>query len=233
MNIKSIRFFLGHLLWIEAAFMLPALLISLHYREMETVCAFLYTMGLMAIFIPLLLLKTRGERKVYARDGLVIVSLSWIVLSIFGALPFVFSGCIPRFVDALFETISGFTTTGATVLTDVEALPRGVLYWRSFTHWLGGMGVLVFLLIIVPNGGRGRGDLLHVLRGKPRTCRRQARSQASSEREDTIHNIFRTDSSGNHSPVPWRYACVRLPRSCPRHGRHRRLFHKKRQHRLL
>ena len=166
MNIKSIRFFLGHLLWIEAAFMLPALLISLHYREMETVCAFLYTMGLMAIFIPLLLLKTRGERKVYARDGLVIVSLSWIVLSIFGALPFVFSGCIPRFVDALFETISGFTTTGATVLTDVEALPRGVLYWRSFTHWLGGMGVLVFLLIIVPNGGRGRGDLLHVLRAE-------------------------------------------------------------------
>lgn len=166
MNDKSIRFFLGHLLWIEAAFMAPALLISVFHGEWSAVGAFLMTMALMAVLVPLLFFRTKGERKIYARDGIVIVSLSWIALSLFGSLPFVFSGGIPSFMDAWFETVSGFTTTGATILSDVEGLPMGLLYWRSFTHWLGGMGVLVFMLIVVPGGGRGNGDMLHILRAE-------------------------------------------------------------------
>ena len=90
----------------------------------------------------------------YAREGFVIVSLSWIMLSLFGAIPFCISGVIPNYVDAVFETVSGFTTTGASILTDVEAMEHGLLFWRSFTHWIGGMGVLVFVLAVVPmNGG--------------------------------------------------------------------------------
>lgn len=166
MNDKSIRFFLGHLLWIELAFMLPALIISLVRHEQEASRAFLLTMAIMAVLIPLLFFRTGGNRKIYARDGIIIVSLSWIALSFFGALPFVFSGSIPSFMDAWFETVSGFTTTGATVIADVEVLPMGILYWRSFTNWLGGMGVLVFMLIIVPNSGRGKGDMLHILRAE-------------------------------------------------------------------
>ena len=166
MNNKSIRFFLGHLLWIEAAFMLPALIISAVHKEQASVHAFLLTMAIMAVLVPFLFFRTRGERKIYARDGIVIVSLSWIALSFFGALPFVFSGALPHMMDAWFETVSGFTTTGATVFSDVESLPMGILYWRSFTNWLGGMGVLVFMLIIVPNSGRGKGDMLHILRAE-------------------------------------------------------------------
>ena len=166
MNNKSIRFFLGHLLWIEAAFMLPALIISAAHKEETATRAFLMTMAIMAVLVPLMFFRTKGERKIYARDGIVIVSLSWIALSFFGALPYVFSGCIPSFMDAWFETVSGFTTTGATIFGDVESLPMGILYWRSFTNWLGGMGVLVFMLIIVPNGGRGKGDMLHILRAE-------------------------------------------------------------------
>lgn len=166
MNKKSIRFFLGHLLWIEAAFMLPPLIISLVQGEQAAVKAFAITMAIMAACTPFMLFRTKGERKIYARDGIFIVAFSWIVLSFFGALPFVLSGSIPHFIDAWFETVSGFTTTGSTILKDVEALPMGILYWRSFTIWLGGMGVLVFMLIIVPNSGRGKGDMLHILRAE-------------------------------------------------------------------
>ena len=102
----------------------------------------------------------------FARDGLVCVGMGWIVMSIFGGLPFWLSGAIPSFVDALFEIVSGFTTTGASILTDVEVVPRGLLYWRSFSHWLGGMGVLVFLLAVLPLSGRNRGFTMHLLRAE-------------------------------------------------------------------
>ena len=107
-----------------------------------------------------------STRRFFAREGMVCVAGSWIAISFFGCLPFVFSREIPNFVDALFEIVSGFTTTGSSILGDVEALSPGIMYWRSFSHWLGGMGVLVFLLALSPNGERGKGYTMHLLRAE-------------------------------------------------------------------
>lgn len=151
----------------EVVFMLPALLISIYHQEEKTIFGFLTGMVIILATALLLFLLCRKARKgFYAREGLVCVGASWIVMSLLGCLPFYFSGEIPHFVDALFETVSGFTTTGASILPEVETLSMGNLYWRSFTHWLGGMGVLVFVLAI----GRGReksdGYTMHLLRAE-------------------------------------------------------------------
>ncbi len=166
MNFKMIGRFLSMIIAIEAAFMLPALGISLFNGEQAAVSAFGYTLGIMALTGGLLFLLCRKAGKLFgAREGMVCVGFSWIVLSILGCLPFILSGTIPHWVDAFFEIVSGFTTTGSSVVSDVEALPRGLLYWRSFSHWLGGMGVLVFLLAIVP-AGKDTGFTMHLLRAE-------------------------------------------------------------------
>ncbi len=151
---------------VEALLMLPALGISLYQREMEAVRGFLIAIAALLVLGLLSALSRPKNKSFYNREGFVIVGLSWILVSVFGALPFCLSGWIPNFVDSIFETVSGFTTTGASILTDIEVLPLGLLYWRSFTHWLGGMGVLVFLLAIVPMNQRGSGNSLHVLRAE-------------------------------------------------------------------
>ena len=121
----------------------------------------------MVLLGGILFLICRKAGKLFgAREGLVCVSFSWIVLSLLGALPFVVSGAIPSYVDALFEIVSGFTTTGASILPAVEGLPMGILYWRSFSHWLGGMGVLVFLLAISSGSGKDKGFTMHLLRAE-------------------------------------------------------------------
>lgn len=152
---------------VEAVFMLPALLIAVYHRERNTVFGFLTGIVItLAVSLVLYLFCRKARKGFYAREGLVCVGASWIMMSLLGCLPFYFSGEIPRFIDALFETVSGFTTTGASVLPQVETLSMGNLYWRSFTHWLGGMGVLVFVLAI----GRGRekndGYTMHLLRAE-------------------------------------------------------------------
>ena len=165
MNFKMMGRFLAQIIAIEAAFLLPALGISLGYGEQAAVRGFLYTLAIMVVLGGILYLLCRKAGRLFgAREGFVCVSFSWIVLSLLGCLPFFFSGAIPNFIDALFETVSGFTTTGASVLTDVESLPLGLLYWRSFSHWLGGMGVLVFLLAISSEGGKG--FTMHLLRAE-------------------------------------------------------------------
>lgn len=165
MNHRAIRYFLAQILRIEAVFIIPALVIAVFDWDWGVV----HSLGVTAVFAMtlsfLLTIKTKGDRSIYAKEGFVIVALSWIVLSLIGALPFWISRQIPSFIDAFFETVSGFTTTGATILTDVEALDRGLLYWRSFTHWLGGMGVLVFLLAIIPLA-KGNGSSMHILRAE-------------------------------------------------------------------
>ncbi len=139
----------GVLLALEAALLLFPLLVAAIYGESPL--PFLYTIGILAaIAIPLILLRPKSDRRFYAREGFVCAAGSWILLSLFGALPFIFSGAIPHFVDAVFETVSGFTTTGASILTEIESLPRGILLWRSLTHWVGGMGVLMFMMAILP-----------------------------------------------------------------------------------
>ena len=148
MNYSICFYTLGTLLKVEAGLMLLPLMVCFLYGEdpmpFGTVIAMLLVAG------TLLTLRRPKNEAMYAKEGFWIVGASWILLSLFGALPFTISGQIPRFVDAFFETVSGFTTTGASILTDVEALSQGILFWRSFTHWVGGMGVLVFVLAVLP-----------------------------------------------------------------------------------
>ena len=144
MNFSMIVYILGWIMNFEAFFLAIPLIAAIVYGE-HTIVSILVTIVIcLAIGLPITMKKPK-ESSLHSRDGYVIVSLSWIVLSAFGALPFVFSGAIPNYVDALFETVSGFTTTGATILSDVEAVPKSLLLWRSFTHWVGGMGVLTDL----------------------------------------------------------------------------------------
>lgn len=165
MNKKITLKYLGYMMVIEGAFMLPAMLIAMFCGERAALFGFASTIALLFLLGgPLLLLRPQNQT-LYAKDGFFIVALSWIVLSVFGALPFMVSGAIPRYVDAFFETVSGFTTTGASILTEIESLPKAILYWRSFTHWLGGMGVLVFILAIIPKSA-GSGVSLHILRAE-------------------------------------------------------------------
>lgn len=167
MNYKMIGRFISHILIIETIFMIPALLISVYYKEQAAIQGFLSS-GLTGLAVAVLLyyLCRNNKGPFRAKEGFACVGLSWISLSLIGCLPFVISGAIPHFVDALFETVSGFTTTGASILTEVESLPYGILYWRSFSHWLGGMGVLVFLLAIIPNMEKGSGTSMHILRAE-------------------------------------------------------------------
>ena len=165
MNYKMMGRFIAQILSIEGVFMIPALLISLGYGEFGAAAAFGWAMLVIGIICLALFLICRGAPSAfYAREGLVCVGVCWIVLSMVGCLPFWLSGEIPNYVDALFEMVSGFTTTGASIVPDVEALSHGILYWRSFSHWLGGMGVLVFLLAFT--GEKGQGFTMHLLRAE-------------------------------------------------------------------
>ena len=162
MNYRMIAYLTGVIILIEAAFMLLPLLVALLYGEMSGVW-FLATLAAAAL-LGLLLTRLRPvKRTLYAREGFVVTALAWIVISLIGAAPFTLSGQIPAYLDAVFETVSGFTTTGASILPNVEALDRCMLFWRSFTHWLGGMGILVFMLALVNLAG---GEANHLLRAE-------------------------------------------------------------------
>lgn len=162
MNNAIIFYIIGWILNIEAALMVLPGICSLIYGE-KSGFAFLITIAICLLFgIPLSLRKPKSK-VFFAKEGFISVALGWIVLSIMGAIPFFISGQIPSYVDALFEIISGFTTTGSSILTDIEAMDKGMLFWRSFSHWIGGMGVLVFLLAIIPMAG---GESIHIMRAE-------------------------------------------------------------------
>lgn len=150
MNYPMIRKVIGQIARVEAALLLLPMFVAIIYHEPRAAVSFLLTALIAFVFGTLLNLKQPKSQVIYAREGFLIVSFSWIILSLIGALPFVFSGEIPNFIDAFFETVSGFTTTGSSILTNVEALSQSMLFWRSFTHWVGGMGVLVFAMAILP-----------------------------------------------------------------------------------
>ncbi len=162
MNYSIIRYIIGWVLVLEAIFMLMPGMVALIYQEQSGV-AFAVTAAICAAIGFLMIGKKPKNKNYYAREGFVIVALSWIVMSLFGALPFTLSKEIPSYVDALFEIVSGFTTTGASILNDVEALSHACLFWRSFSHWIGGMGVFVFLLIVLPLTG---GSNMHLMRAE-------------------------------------------------------------------
>lgn len=151
MNKKMVFHIVGRIIQVEALLLVLPLLVSVYYGE-KCYLSFIISIAVAAVTGTLLTLGSRVKSKIiYAKEGFVTVSLAWVVMSAIGALPFVISGEIPSYVDAFFETVSGFTTTGASILTDVEALSKGILFWRSFTHWIGGMGVLVFAMAIIPS----------------------------------------------------------------------------------
>lgn len=161
MNYRMLRYLLGCILLIEAILLLLPTAVALIYQE--DILPFIYTISLLLIVsVPSVILKPKNTQ-IYAREGFVCVSAAWILMALFGALPFIFSGVITNPVDAFFETVSGFTTTGASILQAVEHLPRGILFWRSFTHWIGGMGVLVFMLAILPSAG---GEAIYLMRAE-------------------------------------------------------------------
>jgi trk system potassium uptake protein len=162
MNYKLVINIIGKVMLLEGALMVPSLGVALYYGDGD-VLAFLLTIVIL-IVSGLLLTRVKSQKpKIFARDGFMIVALAWIILALFGSLPFYINGVIPSFIDCLFETVSGFTTTGSSILVDVEVLPRGLLFWRSFTHWFGGMGVLVFFVSILP---AMNGSTQHILRAE-------------------------------------------------------------------
>ncbi len=154
-----IRRIIGYVLILEAALMMLPCIVALIYQESEGF-SYLIVSAAALVIGGLLAVKEPTNTVFYLKEGCVATALSWIMLSIFGAVPFVLTGEIPNFIDALFETVSGFTTTGASILTDVESLSKTSLMWRSFTHWIGGMGILVFILAVVPLGGGSTFNLM-------------------------------------------------------------------------
>ena len=167
MNYKMMGRFIAQILGIEVIFMIPALCISIYCRESAAIRGFSWSMVIIALLaLGMYALCRKGKKRFYAREGMVCVGLSWIVMSLMGALPFYISREIPKYIDCFFEIVSGFTTTGSSILPEVESLSKGILYWRSFSHWLGGMGVLVFLLAISSLKGSKGGYTMHLLRAE-------------------------------------------------------------------
>ena len=149
MNRRMVLFILGRILMVEGALMVPALTVGFVYKE-KTALSFLIPIAILLCLGALMSFRKPKNTEIYSRDGLFIVSCAWVVMSLFGALPFYISGYFDSFVDCFFEVVSGFTTTGASILPDPGVLPHSILFWRSFTHWVGGMGVLVFVMAILP-----------------------------------------------------------------------------------
>lgn len=167
MNYKVMGRFISKILAVEAVFMIPAMLISVFDKEYKAFISFVLSiLIIMAVSALLFVLGRKAKQRFFVKEGLACVGLSWIAISLLGCLPFYISGEIPHFIDALFEMVSGFTTTGSSILPEVETMSRGMLYWRSFSHWLGGMGVLVFLLAVTPANGRSNRFTLHLLRAE-------------------------------------------------------------------
>lgn len=147
MNAKMIRYILGQMLGVEAILLLLPALVGAAYQEKDAI--YFPIVSALLLVIYLIVGKKKPEnRTIYGKEGMIIVASAWLLWSLFGALPFTLSGSIPHYLDAVFETISGFTTTGSSILTDIEVLPKCMLFWRSFTHWVGGMGVLVFVMVL-------------------------------------------------------------------------------------
>ena len=147
MNKKMIIYILGKMLGVESALLLIPAVVSLIYGE-KTGISFLAVAAVLGVIYLVLGRRKPKNNRIYGKEGFAVVGLAWVLWSLFGALPFVISGTVPNYVDAFFETVSGFTTTGSTILQEIESLPRGINFWRCFTHWIGGMGVLVFVMMV-------------------------------------------------------------------------------------
>lgn len=168
MNRRAVFYTIGQIIILEGILLTLPLLVSFCFWEEKSIIAFSITIFIALAFGALTLIISKPSNKIiYAKEGFIIVTCAWIALSVIGCVPFIISGEIPNIFDAFFETVSGFTTTGASILTDVESMSKGMLFWRSFTHWLGGMGVLVLIMAIIPkNTGTDSGRAMHILRAE-------------------------------------------------------------------
>ena len=161
MNFRMIVYLLGVILLLVSGLMLLPSVVALIFKENALPFVLTVFIGL-AVALPAVIFKPKDTR-IYSKEGFITVALSWIVLSLFGAFPFVFSGAIPNYIDAFFETVSGFTTTGASVIADIESVGRGIHFWRCLTHWIGGMGVLVLMLALFPGEN---GSVIYLMRAE-------------------------------------------------------------------
>ena len=162
MNYKIISYSIGRILLVEAILLVLPAIVSVIYND-GALASFAITIAALTVTGLLSVRKKPKDRSIYAKEGYVIVAFTWVFMSLFGALPFYLSGGIPNFIDAFFETVSGFTTTGSTILQNIETLPRSLLFWRSFTHWIGGMGILVFVIAIMP---KTESSSMHIMRAE-------------------------------------------------------------------
>ena len=196
MNYAMIFYVLGWILNFNALFLILPLITAFIYRE-DAWISFVVSM-ILSLAAGLLIVRRKPKKTaLYAKEGFIIVAVSWIVLSIFWSIPYMLTGSIPSFIDALFESVSGLTTTGASILTEVESLPKSVLLWRSFSNWIGGMGVLVFMIAILPLSG-----------GKPGTVCRKAGSPCQDDGKDFIQHLYCHYLSRHFLPYPGRNECL-------------------------
>ncbi len=162
MNYKMISYSIGRILLVEAILLVLPAIVSIIYGD-GVLSSFAITIAALAVTGIIATRKKPQNKSIYAKDGYVIVAFTWILMSLFGALPFTLSGHIPSYIDAFFETVSGFTTTGSTILKNIEVIPKSLLFWRSFTHWIGGMGILVFVIAIMP---KTENSSMHIMRAE-------------------------------------------------------------------
>lgn len=162
MNYKVVLKVLGNVLKYELIMMMIPFMIAMYYGDGDASAFFITILAMAPVAFFLTRIKTK-KNDIYAKEGFLTVGLAWVGISIVGAIPFIISGAIPSFIDAFFETVSGFTTTGASILTEIQSLPRGILFWRSFTHWIGGMGFLIFILALIPSLGS---NTIHLLKAE-------------------------------------------------------------------
>ena len=183
MNFAILSFIIGFILQFEDLFLLLPWIVGMIYGEYHVALIYLVTAAVCFILGKLLSFRHTGRfKELYVREGFTAVALGWFVMSVFGAIPFVLTGEIPFYIDALFETISGFTTTGSSILSDVEALSYASLFWRSFTHWIGGMGVLVLTLALLPQMPSPSSRALTPLTSWSLPCTRCARAWRATSR---------------------------------------------------
>lgn len=220
MNYRMLGYVLGRIFMVEAALLLPPSIVAVIHGEWSCLFAFVVTAVGLAVLGLVLGLRSPANTAIYAREGLVIVALAWVLMSVFGALPFIISGDIPFFVDAFFETVSGFTTTGSSILRDVEAMSYSMLFWRSFTHWVGGMGVLVFTMAVLPVSD---GRAMHLMRAEsPGAFGGQNLQQDPRYRQDPVCHVPGAYRGANNFAAPGRSALVRCPDHRLWRGGHRR-----------
>ena len=163
MNYRAVVNVLGRILLLEAVLLCFPIIVDLIYKEGIWLPFLIPLACLLVISVPIVLFVKPKDKRLYAKEGFVITSLAWVFMSLFGAIPFVIAGALPNFCEALFEAVSGFTTTGASVIQNLEILPHSILFWRSLMHWIGGMGILVFVLALIPNQ---EGGSMHILRAE-------------------------------------------------------------------